>query len=156
MPRLGSASVASRDCRRAGGRRLTRIVRIGYNLARGMMTCHLSERRPCRARRDILAAASAAAQMRTDIRHRETRPQLGDERLDRHDRIMRASVAPTEDVDLLPPQLAEDDGAAAALFLRNVILFHASHAKSRLLNPTQDPDRPPPVLRQFTAPKKRT
>ena len=46
------------------------------------MARHLTQRGPSRARRDILAAASTAAQMRADVRNREIGPKLGDEQLD--------------------------------------------------------------------------
>ena len=88
---------------------------------------HLSERRPRRARGDVLAVATAASEMRADIGHREGGSELADEHLDREDGVMPATVAPAEDVDVLMLELAKDRRMTPLLLRGEAVLFQSAH-----------------------------
>lgn len=86
---------------------LLRVARtVGAGIGR-MMAGDLAKRRPGGTGGNVLAAAAGAAQAGADLRHRQVRPELSRDRVHVEYGVMPASVAPTEDVDILMPEFTQ-------------------------------------------------
>lgn len=98
--------------------------------AGSVVTGNWAERRPVRSCRYILRSAARASHAAADVGHREVGTELGHQAICRDDRIVPASVAPAEHIDVLIGQRAEQGRPAARILFREDAAFVLTHACS--------------------------
>lgn len=94
------------------------------------MVCHLTRRRPVRARRNIFCTTARTPHVYADFRHAAGRAKSGYQCWQRNDGVMPAAIAPAKDIDGFTGQIAQRRLMPGIVLFAKQGAFDAAHNRS--------------------------